>query len=79
MRSEWIQVSDGSDYGIMMIMPNEESDWVHQVFRYIHSPALFIQRDNSDFKGKKREGVLKMAWTNWKFNLPIWQKGSLVI
>ena len=37
----------------MMIMPNEENAWVHQVVRYIHSPASFIQRDNSDTEAEK--------------------------
>ena len=31
----------------MMIMPNEESEWIHQIIRYIHSPVLFIQRGDS--------------------------------
>ena len=47
----------------MMIMPNEESEWVHQVFRYIHSPTLFIRGDNSDFEAEeKREQIVKMFW-----------------
>ena len=29
------------------LVPNAEGKWVYQVVRYIHSPALFIQRDNS--------------------------------
>ena len=63
----------------MMIMPNEESQWVHQVVLYILPPALFIQRDNSDFEGEKKcEWILYMSCTGWKFNLPIWQKGLLV-
>ena len=37
----------------MMIMPNEESEWVHQIVRYIRSPALFTQGDNSDFEAEK--------------------------
>ena len=36
-----------------MIMPDEENDGVHQVVRYIQSPVLFIQRDDSDFDAKK--------------------------
>ena len=52
-----------------MIMPNEKSEWVHQVVRYIHSPALFIQGDNSDLEAeKKRERIFKMSWTDWKFH-----------
>ena len=31
--------------GVIMIMLNEESERVHQVVRYIHSPAFFLQRD----------------------------------
>ena len=46
----------------MIIMPNKESEWVHQVFHYIHSPALFIQRDNSEFEAKNnRERIFKMT------------------
>ena len=30
----------------------------------LHSPALFIQRDNSDFETKKRERIFKMSWTD---------------
>ena len=40
-------------YGIILIMPNQEGDWVHQVVRNIPSPALSIQWDNSDFEAKK--------------------------
>ena len=32
--------------GDMMIMPNKKSEWVYEVVS--HSPALFIQRDDSD-------------------------------
>ena len=28
----------------------KEGEWDHQVIRYIHSPVLFIHRDNSDFE-----------------------------
>ena len=43
-------------------MPNEESEWVHQVARYIHSHASFIQCDNSDRKKTwtDLENVLKL-------------------
>ena len=58
-------------------MSNEESEWVHQVVRYIHSAALFIHHDN-DFEAKKRKRVFKMSWRDWKVSLPIWQKGLLV-
>ena len=45
----------------MMIMPNEEKEWVYQVVYYIHSPALFTQRGNDDFDGEiKREHILKV-------------------
>ena len=37
-----------------MIIPIEESEWVYQVLRYIHSPAFFIQRANSDFETEKK-------------------------
>ena len=37
----------------MLIMPNQESEWVQQVVRNIPSPALSIQWDNSDFEAKK--------------------------
>ena len=37
----------------MMIIPKEESKGVYQVVRYIHSPALFVQRDDSDTEAKK--------------------------
>ena len=62
----------------MMIVPNEESDWVHRVIRYIHTPAVFNQRDYSEAE-KKRERIFKMSWTDLKFSLPIWQKGLLVL
>ena len=62
--------------GIMMIIPNGKSERVHQVVRDIHTPVLFIQRDNSYSKSKKS---WKCCYTDWKFNLPIWQKGLLVI
>ena len=53
----------------MMIMANGESEWVHWAVRYIHSPALFIQRDDIDFEAEvKRERIYKMSWTDWKFN-----------
>ena len=42
------------------------SEFIHyQVLCYILSPALFVQRDNSDSK---------VHWKDWKFNLPIRQK-----
>ena len=44
----------------MKIMPNEESEWVIQVVRYIHSSVFAIQRENSDFQNKKRERMFKM-------------------
>ena len=34
-------------------MPNEESEWVYEVVHCIHSPVLFIQRDNNDFEAEK--------------------------
>ena len=36
-----------------MIMPHEREQ-VYEVVCYIHSPALFIQRDNSDFETEKK-------------------------
>ena len=43
----------------MMIMPNVESEGIHQVVRYFHSPVLIIQRANSDLIAKKkREKIL---------------------
>ena len=44
IENEWRKLSDcfGYGYGVIMIMPNEESGWVHQYVRYIHWPALFI-------------------------------------
>ena len=33
-------------FGAMLILPNEQSEWVYQIVRYVHSPALFIQRDS---------------------------------
>ena len=63
----------------MMIMPNKESEWVYYVVCCIHSRVLFFQPDDSDLEAKEREGILKICWKDWKFNLPIWQKGLLVI
>ena len=58
-----------------MIMSNEENEWVDQIVRYIHLPSLLIHHD-SDFEAeKKREGISKISWTDWKFSLPIWQQG----
>ena len=57
----------------MMIIPNEESEWVHQVARYIHSPALFIQRDNG--LSKRRERIFRKTRIDLKLHLPIRQKG----
>ena len=63
----------------MVIMPNEESEWVDQRVRYIHWSALLVQRDNSDFEAKKkRDWIFKMPLADWKVNQPIWQKGLLV-
>ena len=53
-------------------MPNEQSEWVHQVVGYIYSPASFIQRDistpyknpqsfHSKISAKKSEVALKSA------------------
>ena len=36
-----------------MITPNKKSEWVDQVVRYIHSPASFTQRDNSETEADK--------------------------
>ena len=55
----------------MLIMPNQESQWVHQVIRNIPSPALSIQWDR-DFEAKKSEEIFQMSWTDWKFTLPTW-------
>ena len=33
-------------------MPNEESEWVLHVARYIRSSPSFIQRDNSDLEAE---------------------------
>ena len=64
----------------MMIMPNEESEWVNQVVGYIHSPTLFIQRDNRDFEAEKKAWTdLQNVRADWKFHLPIRQKGLLVL
>ena len=47
-------------YGVMSIMPNQESEWIHQVVRNIPSSTLSIQWDNSDSEvEKKREQMLK--------------------
>ena len=62
-----------------MIMPNEESECVHQVVLCIHLPASFIQRDNSDSEAGERERILKVYRTDRKFNLPIWLKSLLVL
>ena len=56
----------------MLIMPNQESEWVQQVVRNIPSPALSIQWDNSDFEAKKGKEIFQISWTDWKFILPIW-------
>ena len=40
-------------------MPIEESEWVHQVFRYIHSPALLIQHDNSEFGAEEEKKLIQ--------------------
>ena len=42
-----------SGVSVIMMMPNDESVWFHQVLNYIHAPALVIQRDNSDFEAEK--------------------------
>ena len=52
------------DNGVMMIMPSEESEFVHQVVRYIHLPALFIQRDNSALEAENSELILKINLTD---------------
>ena len=39
-------------YGAMLIIPNQESEWVHQNVRNIPSPALCTRRNSSDFKAK---------------------------
>ena len=59
----------------MMTTPNEESELVLQVIHYIHSPALFIQCDNSEFEAEKNvNGSLKGlgCLKGLKFNQPIW-------
>ena len=38
----------------MMFMPNEESELAYQVVPYIHSPACFIQRDDSGAEKKQK-------------------------
>ena len=49
----------------MIIIPNEESDWVYHVGCNIHSPVLLIQRDNSDSEAKKNfEQIFKAYWTD---------------
>ena len=59
----------------MMIRLNEESEWVHQVVRYMHSPAW--SSVNSDFDAGKNR-IVKKSWRDWNFNLRIWQKAFLV-
>ena len=34
-------------------MPNEGSEWAHQVVHYINLPALFIQRDKCGSETKQ--------------------------
>ena len=64
--------------GVMMIMPIEETKWVHSVVDYVRLSALFIYRDNGDFETEKaRERMFAMSRTDLKFNLLIWQKGLL--
>ena len=42
----------------MTITPKGENEWAHQVVSCIHSPDLFIQRDNSDSEtGKTRSDL----------------------
>ena len=62
----------------MLIMPNQESEWVQQVVRNIPSPAVSIQWDNSDFEAKKGEENFQTSRTDWKFILPIWWKGLVI-
>ena len=59
----------------MMIMPNEDGEWVHQVVGYIHSLAFSLSVIIVTSKPKSREMILKCLW---KLDLPIWQKGLLV-
>ena len=55
-KTQWLRFV----YGIMMIMPNEESEWVHQLVLYILTMASFFQLDNGDFEaGKNVNGCLK--------------------
>ena len=61
-----------TDYGFMLIMPNQESEWDHQVIRNIPSPALSIQWDNKDIEAKESKQIYQMSWTDWEPNLPIW-------
>ena len=62
-----------------MNMSIEETQWIHHMFRYIHSYALFIDCENWDSEaGKTFKRMFKVSRTDWFINLPIWQKGLLV-
>ena len=47
-----------------MIMPNGEIEGIQHIVRYIHSPALFIQRGNTNFGAKKRQRIFEMSRTD---------------